>query len=186
MTLLIGLTGYKGSGKSEVAKYLNTQYNFERSAFAWPLKDMLIALGLSEVHIHGSLKETPNKILSGRTPRFAMQTLGTEWGRDVMHPEFWTNIWKRRAIRALSESKDARLVVEDVRFPNEAAIVEYLGGEVWYINRIPNEVEKDLHPSETLMATIKPYRIIINNADLGVLYENVDASFMYMKEDRKK
>ena len=44
---------------------------------------MLYQLGLGEAHIEGALKEVPCELLGGKTPRYAMQTLGTEWGRDT-------------------------------------------------------------------------------------------------------
>ena len=189
MTFLIGLMGYKQSGKSEVAKHLMSMYKFERLAFTDPLKDMIKGLGLSNVWVNGSLKEKENKdILNGHTPRYAMQTLGTEWARKYMGEDFWVNLWKTRAKAILRTSKDSRLVVEDLRFPNEAEIIRKFGGEIWYVNRVDIDSEKeiDTHASETMISTIKFNRIIINNSDLPALYENTDAAFLYMKEDLKK
>jgi hypothetical protein len=42
-----------------------------------------------------------------------MVTLGTEWGRDAVHPDLWVRLW------AASGPRTSRVVVEDVRFPNE-------------------------------------------------------------------
>ena len=38
--------------------------------------------GMIRRMIDGDLKEAPTPLFEGRTPRHAMQTLGTEWGRD--------------------------------------------------------------------------------------------------------
>lgn len=187
MTFLIGLTGYKTAGKTEVAKYLKKQYNFHRSSFAGPLKDMLKALGLDDVWLNGALKEKENKdILNGYTPRHAMETLGTEWAREYLGEDFWVNLWESKAKTITSTSVDTRLSVEDARFPNEVEVIRKLGGEIWYVNR-PELKTPDLsHKSEAVTASINPDRIIINNGDLELLRENVDAAFFYMKEDHKK
>jgi hypothetical protein len=78
---LIALTGYAGSGKSTLADILACEHGFTVVKFAGPLKAMLRALGLDEREIEGDLKEQPCQLLAGHTPRRAMQTLGTEWGR---------------------------------------------------------------------------------------------------------
>lgn len=60
MSLIIGLAGHKGAGKSTVAEYLQIQYGFGCVAFASPLKAMLQNLGVSYTHLHDPLlKERP-------------------------------------------------------------------------------------------------------------------------------
>ena len=44
-----------------------------------------------------------------------------------MGDDFWVNLWRADAFR------HSRVVVDDCRFPNEAAAVRKLGGEVWRI-----------------------------------------------------
>ena len=187
MTFLIGLTGYKGSGKSEVAERLSYKYSFHRSSFAGPLKDMLKALGLNHAWFYGALKEKENKdILNGHTPRYAMQTLGTEWAREHLGEDFWINLWRSKAKTILAASVDARLTVEDTRFPNEVDIIRKFGGEIWYVNRPRLENPDVSHKSEAVTTLISPDRIIINNEGLDTLRENTDMAFLYMKEDKRK
>jgi hypothetical protein len=62
--------------------------------------------------IEGDLKEAVHPEL-GVSPRHLMVTLGTEWGRDAVHPDLWVRIW------AASLPEAAHVVAEDVRFPNE-------------------------------------------------------------------
>ncbi|MDH1267062.1 deoxynucleotide monophosphate kinase [Rhizobium pusense] len=126
---VIALTGLAGSGKSTASKYLVEKHGYQLVKFAGPLKDMLRAIGLSEAQIEGELKETPCEWLQGKTPRHAMQTLGTEWGRKCMGKDFWTNLWRSRVDSVLAF--DGRVVVDDCRFPNEAEAVRKLGGVVW-------------------------------------------------------
>ncbi|OJH57796.1 deoxynucleotide monophosphate kinase [Agrobacterium pusense] len=129
MPPVIALTGLAGSGKSTASKYLVEKHGYQLVKFAGPLKDMLRAIGLSEGHIEGAHKETDLAMLSGHTPRHAMQTLGTEWGRKCMGEDFWTNLWRSRVDGVLAFG--GRVVVDDCRFPNEASEVRKLGGVVW-------------------------------------------------------
>ncbi len=132
---IVGLTGAAGSGKSTAAAYLEREHGYKRMRFAAPLKDALRRIlrgALLDDHtiermIEGDLKEVPQPVLLGKTPRHAMQTLGTEWGRACIGGLFWVNLM-RHAIGALPAG--TRVVVEDVRFENEAAMIRSLGGKV--------------------------------------------------------
>ncbi|WP_201271833.1 AAA family ATPase [Sinorhizobium meliloti] len=121
---LVALTGAAGSGKSTATRYLVEHHGYTLVKFAGPLKDMCRALGLDDRQIEGDLKEVPCDILAGRTPRHAMQTLGTQWGRDCIAEDFWIRLWKMRAVQ------HKRVVVDDCRFPNEADAVRKLGGMI--------------------------------------------------------
>jgi len=119
---------------------------FTRTRFAGPLKDMIRSLGLTDREIDGDLKEEPCALLGGVTPRRAMQTLGTEWGRDLIHPEIWTVIWQERVRRLLAEGK--WVVVDDCRFPNEAVAIKALGGFVIRIRTSVSDSPVSGHISE--------------------------------------
>ena len=103
---------------------------------AGPLKDMLRAIGLSQDQVDGSLKSKACHLLCGKTPRYAMQTIGTEWGRDLIGNDIWVHVMADR-IAEYAESKvgDALVVIDDVRFPNEVALVRYCKGEIWRVTR---------------------------------------------------
>ena len=73
--------------------------------------------------------------------RFVLQTLGTEWGRNYIADDIWV-----RCLRARAEQFD-RIVVDDVRFENEAQAIKDMGGEMWMIKR-PSVVNDFDHPSE--------------------------------------
>lgn len=134
--MLIGLVGLAGAGKSEVARVLTEEFECFRVKFADPLKNMLRAM-LSDVghcaedverYLEGDLKE---EIVDGigATARHLMVTLGTEWGRDQVHPELWVTLWASKAERF------AHVVADDVRFENEVAAVRKAGGVVVQIVR---------------------------------------------------
>ena len=68
------------------------------------------------------------------TPRFAMQTLGTEWGRMVSGGRVWIDWLIRRANVALSSGAPC-VIVDDVRFLNEAVAIRNAGGSILRIRR---------------------------------------------------
>lgn len=130
---IIALVGDAGAGKSTVANYLVAEHGYQLVKFAGPLKAMLRAIGLTDREIEGSLKEQPCDLLCGKTPRHAMVTLGTEWGRDLIGKDFWTHLWSHAALQAILFRRV--IVVDDCRFPNELAAVERMGGVAWRVAR---------------------------------------------------
>lgn len=157
--MIIGLTGLAGSGKSEVAAALRELGQFHRIPFAGPLKTMLSSVGFSDAQLWGDEKEVPVPELGGVTPRHLMQTLGTEWGRNTIHPDIWVTLWERAV-----EARSGHVVVDDVRFPNEVDIVRSLGGQVWRIER-PGVATMN-HASETQIASLEVDSVIQNTGDL--------------------
>ena len=136
-----------GSGKTFAADYLVDGLGYTRSKFAGPLKDMLRAMGLNEDQIEGDLKHTPSELLCGRTPRWAMQTLGSEWGRDYIGEDVWGNLWEQRVTTLLAAGMP--VVVDDCRFENEAIRVKKLGGLIIYLKTQGSEIDES-HRSENL------------------------------------
>lgn len=136
MNRLVAFVGPAGCGKSTAADALCEQ-GWVRAKFADPLKNMMRAYYQScgiddfqyiEARVEGDLKEEPDPFLHGRTPRHAMQTLGTEWGRNLISTELWVRAWEHRV--TMLGAAGADVVVDDCRFPNEAAAVRRLGGRV--------------------------------------------------------
>ena len=125
---VVGLCGTAGSGKSTAAQFLVDKYGYTRVRFAGPLKAMARAVGLNDRQIEGDLKEVPSDLLCGRTPRYFMQRLGTELGRDLIGEEFWVNLWAKAANDILANG--GRVVADDCRFENEVTTLRSLGGKV--------------------------------------------------------
>lgn len=128
---VVAFTGVAGSGKSTAAQLLVDKLGYTRVRFAQGLKDMMRAIGATEEEIEGSLKETPAAWLCGKTPRQAMQALGTAWGRDSIGEDFWLSLWRSSA-KAVIEA-GGRVVTDDCRFPNEAAAIRKFGGDIFKI-----------------------------------------------------
>lgn len=143
--IIIGLTGRARVGKDTLADYLCINHGFTRLAFADPLRDALeLGLGIESHH----LREDKEAIIPwlGVSGRQLLQTLGTEWGRDLIRPDIWILLMQRR-LAALAEEGD-RFVVSDVRFPNEAAWLRARpNARLWHIER-PSVAPVRAHSSE--------------------------------------
>lgn len=150
---LVGFTGLKGSGK-DTAGSVFVDHGWELMKFADPLKAMLRTLlemrgcGDTNRYIEGDRKESATPYFMGKTARHAMQTLGTEWGRNLIDDALWIDTLERRAARAFASGQG--VVVTDVRFPNEVAAIKRLGGRVFRVMRAHQggPVKADLHDSE--------------------------------------
>lgn len=124
--LVIGLTGFVGSGKTTVSNWFTQNHSFRRLSFAEPLRKMIMSLGVPEEVLRDPiLKEQPHPALLGRSPRFAMETLGTGWGRQTMHPHFWVGHF------ALAARSGKFIICDDVRYQNEVEAIRELGGRVY-------------------------------------------------------
>lgn len=172
---LIGILGAAKSGKSTTAQYLVKDYGYHSKPLAGPLKSMLAALGLSGIQLYGNQKEVPCDRLCGKTPRYAMQTLGTEW-RNMLGEALWTNIMED-SIKTVGEfDSDICIVIDDVRFEHEVEMIKRLGGETWCIRRAEVEPPTDLsqHPSELLWRHINADVTFINEATIADLHKLID------------
>lgn len=128
MKTIIGITGPAGAGKDTAAQVLIDVRGYQRMSFADPIKAMLAAgLGLTPEQLNDPAgKEAPIDWIIGQTPRQLMQTLGTEWGRQLVHPD----IWVRAMARMIESSPAQRIVIPDVRFENEAHAIRQMGGKI--------------------------------------------------------
>lgn len=175
----IGFCGPVGAGKSTAADRLVKLWRFNRVRFVGPLKAMMLALGLSAEHVDGALKEEPSRLLQGRTPRQAMQWLGTEWGRELIGPELWIAAWRAAVERAggfwePGRGWDRLIVADDVRFANEAQAIRDRGGLVIRIERPgAGSATGSGHVSER--PDFEPDRVIVNAGDVAALRSAIDA-----------
>ena len=137
--------GGAGVGKSALARVLARDYGYEVVKFADPLKAMLRVLGLGERELEGDMKSAPSELLCGHTPRWAMQRLGTEWGRMKIGESLWVDAWRRRVE---SLPADTKIVADDCRFPNELEAARELGFVPVRIRRSGADRREDRHFSE--------------------------------------
>jgi hypothetical protein len=162
---LVGLCGAAGSGKSTAAWFLQSSYSFSSFAFADALRDMLCAhlteLGLDHAWItEPRLKAQPILGLpGGASGRQLMQSLG-DWGR-AMHPDYWVQCLQLACGVGTTPVHD-RLLISDVRYPNEADWVLRQGG---VLIRLVRECAAPVrsHSSEQHIADLPAHIVLVNN-----------------------
>jgi len=162
---VVGLVGHKRVGKDTAARALEEQ-GFVNLKFAEPLKDMLRVLfkhcgfgpEIIERMIDGDLKEIGIAALGGRSPRYLMETLGTDWGREMVTDDIWVSLTKTKASLA------GKAVITDVRFENEVEAVRELGGMLVRIERpsLPKEIG---HASTKAIDDLPVFATLHNVAD---------------------
>lgn len=127
---LIGLTGQAGAGKNLAASMVPeaTLLHFADPIYA--MLSVMLEISIDTLRDR-AYKETRIQWL-GKSPRELLQTLGTEWGRQLVGEDVWLTIAARRVDEAL---EDGPVVLADLRFDNEAEFVRSRGGQVWEIVR---------------------------------------------------
>ena len=184
---VIGLVGYARSGKDTVAKFMFEYGGYCRIASADPIKGMIYTLMLhlgfytAEKRYPGWKREfverhKETELMPGFTIRHALQTLGTEWGRDLGHPDIWVQCSIAKTKQYLhpipgTGKEPSKVVWTDVRFFNEADAIRELGGQLWYVDRGgPGEVGTT-HESEAHIENLREHclQVIDNTGTLEQL-----------------
>lgn len=168
-TLLIGFAGAKRAGKTLATELLMQKHGVVGMGFAQPLRVFvgeLLGLDADQLETH---KETQVPFLrEGVTPRTMLQTLGTEWGRQLVDPDIWVTV----AMRSADAAREAGYAVAfaDVRFPNEAEAIRSRGGIIVNVTR-EGTGSGDAHVSEAgLPAELVNYTIA-NDGTPSDLYD---------------
>lgn len=199
---VIGLTGLAGAGKDTVAALLRTHCAAHTLAFADALRaEIADAFCIEEIFLtRRDTKELPMPALAlkncterafvdrmlvlhmqagnpinpnaPRSPRQIMQWWGTEYRRS-QNDAYWVGR-AHQTIHWLSKTQHADLVVlSDVRFENEAALVRRWGGHIWQIQRPGTTTTCGSHASEATGEHFAPDAVIRNTRDLHHLREAV-------------
>lgn len=130
--LIVGLIALKGTGKTTLARQaVQTINNVDgcsavRLSMASPLKEGVKAMfSWTDEHVYGPLKQATCPAI-GVTPRYAQQTLGTEWGRGMIDTDVWPKAMGR-LIDTMYVQRDV-VFIDDIRFENEMEWVKARGG----------------------------------------------------------
>lgn len=138
--MIIGLLGFAGSGKGTAADILVSK-GFVKESFADPVKDAVASIfGWERKLLEGDtdesreFRETVDKFWTSKfgydvTPRYMLQLMGTEAGRDVFHSDLWVSSLEKRMV------KNEHTVIADVRFPNECEMIVRNGGFLVRVSR---------------------------------------------------
>jgi len=181
MTKIIGLAGRKQVGKSTAADTLEG-LDFELCSFASTLKLMARILmgdcGLTEQQKQHAERHKEEVLpLIGVSYRHLLQTLGTDWGRNLINENLWL----------LTAAHDAgpwdKVVFDDVRFESEAAWIREQGGLIIHIERALDHPE-DLHASEHGIAYGVGDVRVFNLGSLDDLHDRIHAiGLQYLGSD---
>lgn len=160
---LIAITGPAGAGKDTLADEI-ANWGVKYS-FALPLKQALNAMfgWAMEQWDDRTWKEAIIPWL-GKSPRQLAQTLGTEWGRDIIHPALWVLLFEQRYAEHRANFGNMPFVVADCRFDNEAIAVAKLGGVVLRIER-PGVAGVSGHVSEAGVNSRLIDAYVVNNTE---------------------
>lgn len=141
--MIIGITGFIGSGKDTIADYLQNFHEFRRESFADSLKDAVsVVFGWDRTLLEGRTKEAREwreQIDPWWAERLDMPTLTPRWilqywGTEVCRKGFHNDIWIASLENKLRTSKD-NIVISDCRFPNEIAAIKNAGGKLIWVQR---------------------------------------------------
>lgn len=175
----IAFVGRKHSGKSTAAcfaeaRLMNNGFSPQIESFATPIKRMRKAfLESTGIDYDGiNHKETPMTALPGQPSiRFIEQTIGTEWGRNLIHYDIWLAHMELR----LTASRSDAVIIDDVRFRNELEWCRVRGFHiVWIVRPASNQ---DSHVSERELEQIVPERgesVIHNDGAIETLEDRID------------
>lgn len=169
---VIGVTGAAGAGKGTVAAMLG----WHEVSFADPLYDMISAMTRYSVE---QLKDRQFKeqVIPwlGKSPRQLLQTLGTDWGRDIVAKDVWRRIFAQR-IRGAQLLGVCCVVVPDVRFDDEADLIhDEFRGVIWEVTR-PGAQTCVGHVSESGLSRSRIDRTLVNAGTFDELREAVEAT----------
>jgi|ETNmetMinimDraft_8_1059916.scaffolds.fasta_scaffold13216_3 hypothetical protein len=178
---LIGITGYKRSGKDTAGEYF-IERGYIKYAFAGPLKKACQEIFMfTDEQTEGKDKEKYDDRWN-ISARKVFQRFGTEIFRENLadfYPEmekikenFWTYRFKIWYENQLEINKDVKIVVTDVRFDNEANIIKELGGIIIKVKR-KNKKNLDQHKSETSIEKIKCDYLVKNDSNIENYYKKL-------------
>jgi len=156
-TVLVGLSGKAGSGKSTIAQQLVDNYGFIKLSFSEELKRLCWHYFPSIMAL-GKLNELCRKTL---------QKIGQVF-RDI-NPNVWVNILISQLNYHLARDSNVRIVVDDVRYLNEVHALLLHG---FTIIRVERDVElrkqagynvSDFHQSEVELDDYENWDLVVWN-----------------------
>lgn len=195
--MLIGLSGFKESGKDSTALVLTEELGFYRVALADPVRDVAIAIdpyvpwqGLVE-RLSRIVNEIGWDCAKREIPevRRLLQAIGTEAGRNLLDEDLWINKAEEihnsqfANLHHWQFKNESLIVITDVRLDNECKWILRHNGEIWWIDRLGLEIS-DMHITEAGIPKKYASRTILNHGTLEDLRFEVRDAFTKAKETR--
>jgi hypothetical protein len=134
---IIALAGPKGVGKSFVAAQLAKTLGATILSYADPIRAALSAIG-----VNFDNKEDIQQPF-GVSARYMAQTFGTDWGRNTVSDSIWLDLMEKSI-----NNTDGIIIIDDLRFDNEAWQVRRLCGIVIELHGSTRYDGVDSHQSE--------------------------------------
>lgn len=166
----LALSGYAQSGKSTVADYLNEVYGFDIFAFAHNLKVDLINM------------DVPPETIKRKPWPLWLRKLAQLYG--VSRRDEDENYWVTRCLDDIEDADPEAVVVDDLRFPNEARALRENGFTLIRVVKA-GYANTDPHVSETALDDFDDWDYIVfaEDGDLIDLFTQVDQ--IIAKEERR-
>jgi hypothetical protein len=186
--MIVGINGFKRSGKDTAGKYLCETYGFKRLANADLVRTSIAALfGLdtsnsAHQEIIKQLQERSQctvqvlvgkKVLAGMDFLTFIQRFATEAVRDVLGQDVWLDALFRKHHVDMHVESGARYVVTDARFANELKAIAEVGGYNVRLERLG--LESGGHRSEQLPPESLIHEVIQNDSTIHNLHRKLDA-----------
>lgn len=170
--LIIALSGAAGCGKDTVANRLMETGVWGRYAFASPLKKGVSTMfNIPMEDLENPITKNAPNFKFGRSIRYMLQTIGTEYGRNLIADDVWIQLAKENIEHQLLHVDN--IVITDCRFENEADMIHAMGGEVIRIVRDTNPHTANIasnaignHASESGFPIEKCDHVIYNNSSI--------------------
>jgi len=173
--MIVGVVGFLGSGKGTVGDILIQDHHYYKLSFADGVKDAVsVVFGWPRDLLEGdtdasrAFREMPDVFWSTRfgyevTPRYMLQLMGTEAGRDVFDKDIWIYTLEKRMMGKTD------VVIPDVRFPNEIEFIRQMGGKVIRVKRGPEPEWYDIAENDNTTYTL-------SGPKMSLMYPNVHVS----------
>ena len=125
--MIIGISGYKGSGKDSLGEILTKTFGWKKMSFAQPIKDLAhTTFGIDKAILSGTdgereLRELPLPDWFNLSSREILQKVGMAF-RENLNKDIWVRILENQY-----KNCKEHVVITDVRFPNEVEMINNHG-----------------------------------------------------------
>ena len=150
--MIIAIHGKKGSGKSTIAKQLQSHLpDFEIKSFATPIYKIVSLITKYPIHY---LKENKYEIVMNQSIRYWLQTIGANL-RNSIHPDIWVQYLMNTYIPT------SQWILDDLRYINE---IEAISDVNHILINVIGRGDSDTHESEHNLDHWNQWDIIIENS----------------------